>query len=230
MNRLPLPTPGLRSLPLRERPVQRLSDIGPRALSLVELLAAVVGGQHQLEVAQSLLARFGDIAGIANAPVEELIQVPHLGRARAAALKAALELGCRMQAQVNDRQKLTSVETTARMLIPEMGHLEQEHLRVLFLDTRNCVLGSETVYIGTLNSVDVRIAEIFRSAIRRNCAAIIVAHNHPSGDPTPSTEDAEVTRRMAGAGRLLGIELLDHLVIGRSGYTSMRSRMLGFDW
>lgn len=224
-----LPTSGLRSLPLRERPAQRISDIGPWALSLVELLAAVVGGQHQLEVAHCLLARFGDITGIANAPVEELAQIPHLGKARAAALKAALELGRRLQQQVGDRQRVVSVETAAQMLMPEMSTLEQEHMRVLFLDIRNGVLGSETVYIGTISGINVRTAEIFRSAIRRNSASIIVAHNHPSGDPTPSPEDVEVTRRLVSAGRLLDIEVMDHLVIGRGCYTSLRSRGLGFN-
>jgi DNA repair protein RadC len=110
----------------------------------------------------------------------------------------------------------------------EMAHLEQEHLRVLYLDTRNRLIGSETVYIGSLNAAHIRVSEVFREATRCNCAAIIVAHNHPSGDPTPSPEDVEVTRQLVAAGDLLDIELLDHLIIGRQRFVSLRERGLGF--
>ncbi len=117
----------------------------------------------------------------------------------------------------------------AQLLLAEMSHLEQEHFRVVFLDTRNQVLGTETIYIGSLNSSHIRVAEVFRDAIKRNCAAIIVAHNHPSGDPSPSPEDVSVTRELASAGELLDIELLDHLIIGQQRFVSLRERGLGFD-
>jgi DNA repair protein RadC len=110
----------------------------------------------------------------------------------------------------------------------EMSHLEQEHFRALYLNTRNQLLGSDTIYVGSLNASHIRVGEIFRDAIKRNCAAIIVAHNHPSGDPSPSPEDVEVTRQIAEAGDLLSIELLDHLVIGQQRFVSLRERGLGF--
>ncbi len=119
--------------------------------------------------------------------------------------------------------------------IRKMSHLEQEHFRALFLDTRNRLIGSETVYVGSLNATHIRVSEVFREAIRRNCArmfvirAIIVTHNHPSGDPSPSPQDVEVTRQLVLAGEMLNIELLDHLVIGKQSYVSMRQRGLGFE-
>ncbi len=217
----------LRSLPLRERPVERVAYAGTQAVSLAELLAAVVGGQYQIEIALALLDRFGDVARIASAPVEALAQTPHLGRARAAALKAALELGRRLvQAQIEDRMVINSPEVVANLLMAEMSHLEQEHFRVLYLDTRNRLLGSDTLYVGSLNTAHVRVAEVFREAIKRNCAVLIVAHNHPSGDPTPSPEDVRVTRELRQAGDLLGIEVTDHLVIGRGRWMSLRERGL----
>jgi DNA repair protein RadC len=109
-----------------------------------------------------------------------------------------------------------------------MAHLEQEHFRILYLDTRNRLLGVETIYVGSLNASYIRVSEVFRDAVKRSCAAIIVAHNHPSGDPTPSPEDVEVTRRLVAAGELLDIEVLDHLVIGRQRFVSLRERGLGF--
>jgi len=132
-------------------------------------------------------------------------------------------------ASPEDRFVIRSPSDVAQLLMAEMAHLEQEHFRVLFLDSRNQLLGSETVYVGTLNSSHVRIAEVFRDAIKRNCAAIIVAHNHPSGDPTPSPEDVEVTRKLIAAGTLLNIDVLDHLTIGQQRYVSLRERGLGFE-
>jgi DNA repair protein RadC len=110
-----------------------------------------------------------------------------------------------------------------------MGHLEQEHFRVLYLDTRNRLMGSNTMYVGSLNASHIRVGEVFREAIKRNCAAIICVHNHPSGDPTPSPEDVEITRQLVDAGDLLDIELLDHLIIGQQRFVSLRERGLGFE-
>jgi DNA repair protein RadC len=127
-----------------------------------------------------------------------------------------------------DRFIVRSPADVAQLLMAEMAHLEQEHFRVLYLDTRNRLLGSETVYVGSLNASHIRVGEIFRDAVKRNCAAIIVVHNHPSGDPTPSPEDVAVTRQLVEAGKLLDIELLDHLIIGQQRFVSLRERGLGF--
>ncbi len=222
------PTPALHYLPLRERPAHRVAQ-GVAACNLSELLAAIVGGSHQVEIAYALMERFGDITKIARASVQEIVQIHGLGDAKAAALKAALELGRRVVlAKQGERLVVRSPSDAAQLLMAEMSHLEQEHFRVLFLDTRNRLLGIETLYVGSLNASNIRVSEVFRDAVKRNCAAIIVTHNHPSGDPTPSPEDVEVTRQLAEAGELLNIEVLDHLIIGRRRFVSLRERGLGF--
>jgi DNA repair protein RadC len=153
-----------------------------------------------------------------------------MGTAKSAQVKAALELGRRMLlAAPEDRLEVRSPGDVARILMAEMSHLEQEQFRVVLLDTRNRVVAFETVYQGSLNTSYIRTAEVFRSAVKRNCNALIAAHNHPSGDPTPSPEDVAVTRQLVAAGRLLSIELLDHLVIGQQRFVSLRERELGFD-
>jgi DNA repair protein RadC len=218
--------PKLRHLPVAELPATRVSD-GAQTCSLVEVLATIVGGSHQIEIAYALLERFGDIATIARVPVEELAQVDQLGVARAAALKAALEIGRRLRLEeASEKARVRAPDDAAAFLMPEIGSLEQEHFVVLFLDTRNKVIGQETLYKGSLNASHIRIGEVFREAIRRNCAAIIVAHNHPSQDISPSPEDVDVTRQLIEAGELLDIKVLDHLVIGANKFLSIRERGL----
>ncbi|MFN2224744.1 MAG: RadC family protein, partial [Anaerolineae bacterium] len=152
-----------------------------------------------------------------------------LGPAKVAQIKAALELGRRLLAQSpEERPQIRSPADAANMVMSEMSWLEQEHLKVMLLDTKNRVLGTPTVYIGSLNTSMVRVGELFREAIRANCASLIVVHNHPSGDPTPSPEDVAVTRQIAEAGKLLDIELLDHLIIGQQRFVSLKERGLGF--
>jgi DNA repair protein RadC len=226
--RLEYPVPIVQALPLRERPLHRVQrDVG--ACNLVELLAAVVGGPRQIEIAHDLLARLKDLGGLVQAPVEELTLSYGLGPVGAARLKAALELGRRtLLAAPEDRPVVRSPADVAQLLMAEMSHLEQEHFRVLYLDTRNRMLGCDTVYVGSLNASHVRVGEVYREAVRRNCAAIICAHNHPSGDPSPSPEDVEVTRQLVKAGELLDVELLDHLILGQQRFVSLRERGLGF--
>ncbi len=223
------PIPTLHLLPLWERPVQRVAENGADVCNLAELLAAIVGGIRQIEIAHSLLARFRDLAGLMQASISELeSSTLGLGPAGSARLKAALELGRRLLLETpQDQFKIKSPGDVATLLMAEMSHLEQEHFRVLFLDTRSRLIGSETVYVGSLNTTHIRVSEVFREATRRNCAAIIVAHNHPSGDPSPSPQDVEVTRQLVEAGQLLDIELLDHLVIGKQRFVSIRERGLG---
>jgi DNA repair protein RadC len=160
----------------------------------------------------------------------EITEVDGLGPAGAARIKAALECGRRLNLSTReDRPKVRSPSDLAVILLPEMSHLQQEHFLVVCLDTRNNVLHKQTLYVGSLNATHIRVAEVFREAIKHNAAAIIVAHNHPSGDPSPSPEDVEVTRQIRQAGELLSIELLDHLVIGDQRFVSLRERALGFD-
>jgi DNA repair protein RadC len=222
------PIPALHHLPLRERPIRRVADYGAPACSLIELLAAIVGGSHQIEIAYALLERFGDVTGITRASVEELAQVDRLGAARAAALKAALEIGRRLQIEaVGDRPQVRSPADAAALLMPEIGHLEQEHFVVLLLDTRNRVVGQEMLYKGSLNASHIRVGEVFREAIRRNCAAVLVGHNHPSQDCSPSPEDLALTRNLVEAGKTLDIDVTDHLIVSHRGFVSLRERGLG---
>jgi len=216
-----------------ERPRERLARVGEGALSTAELLAIILrtgmGGESVLAMARRLLSTYEGLPGLARASFAELRAEKGLGKAKTAQIKAALELGRRMLLVApEDRFVVRSPADVAQLLIAEMAHLEQEHFRALYLDTRNRLLGSETVYIGSLNASHIRVSEVFRDAIKRNCAAIIVAHNHPSGDPTPSPEDVEVTRRLVAAGDLLDIELLDHLIVGQQRFVSLRERGLGF--
>jgi DNA repair protein RadC len=223
------PTPIVRALPLRERPLYRVQqDVS--ACNLVELLAAIVGGSRQIEIAHDLLGRLKDLDGLAQASMQELTLTHGLGPVGAARLKAALELGRRaLLAAPEDRPVVRSPADAVQFLMAEMSHLEQEHFQVLYLDTRNRLLGAETLYVGSLNASHIRVGEVYREAVRRNCAAIICAHNHPSGAVDPSPEDVAVTRQIVEAGNLLGVECVDHLIVGRGQrYVSLRERGLGF--
>ncbi len=217
----------LGQLPLRERPAERLYTAGSDALSLTELLAVIISGPRQLETAQMLVSQWGET--LPQVEQTELERIPGVGRKTAARLKAALELGQRLaHQQPDERFQIRTPQDAANLLIPLIGHQEQEHFVVLYLDTRNRVMDREVLYKGTLNTTPVRIAEVFRGAIRRNCAAIVVAHNHPSGDPEPSPEDVLLTRRLFEVGKTLEVELLDHVIIGQSRFVSLRERGLGF--
>ena len=225
--------PLIRDLPTGERPRERLIRAGEGALSTSELLAIILrtgtGGESVLDMASRLLSYYGGLAGLARASFAELQAERGMGEAKTSQLKAAIELGRRMLlSSPEDRFLVRSPSDVAQLLMSEMAHLQQEHFQVLYLDTRNRLLGSETVYVGSLNASHIRVAEVFRDAVKRNCAAIIVAHNHPSGDPTPSPEDVEVTRQLVAAGNLLDIEVLDHLIIGQQRFVSLRERGLGF--
>jgi DNA repair protein RadC len=227
-------TPMIRDLPAEERPRERFARLGAQSMSNAELLAITlrtgVGGENVLRLAERLLASFDGLPGIGRASVRELCSVKGIGPAKAIELKAALELGRRyMVAAPDERPKVTSPSDAAGLLMSEMMYLEQEHLRVILLDTRNHVLKTPTIYVGSLNSSVVRVGELFRHAIKENAAAVIVVHNHPSGDPAPSPEDVRVTRQIAEAGKLLDIGLLDHIIIGRQRYVSLKERGLGFD-
>jgi DNA repair protein RadC len=224
----------IQDYPLGERPRERLQYYGASALSNAELLAILlrVGspGENVIELSTRLLIEFGGLAGLAKAGFGDLTQVKGISTAKTAQLKAALEVGRRLLLSSPDaRPQITSPIDAANLLMLQMGSLEQENLRTILLDTKNRVLDSPTVYIGNVNSSIIRVSEIFREAIRANATALIVAHNHPSGDPTPSPEDVQVTRSIVEAGNLLGIEVLDHLVIGHQNFVSLRERGLGFD-
>ena len=199
----------------------RLGRSGPEACGDVELLAIATG--RRLSQAALLLERMGGMPGLASATTHELIRAG-LAPGRAAALASACEIGRRGAAALPDgRWVIRSPGDVAERLLPAMSRLEREELRVAVLNTKNVVTALATVYVGNLAGSAVRVGEIYRDAVRRNAAAVLVVHNHPSGDPTPSGEDLRITAELAEAGRLLDIELLDHLVIGRDRWVSLRA-------
>jgi DNA repair protein RadC len=225
--------PTIKELPSSERPRERLLSHGANALSNAELLAIILrtGTLHEnvVQFAQRLLASHGGLGGLVRANIAELMSEKGLGPAKVTQLKAALELGRRLLvAEPDERPQIRTPADAANLVISEMGFLEQEHLRIMLLDTKNRVVDTTEIYVGSLNTSLIRVGELFREAIRRNCASLIVLHNHPSGDPTPSPEDVAVTQQIVAAGELLDIEVLDHLIIGRQRFVSLKQQGLGF--
>jgi DNA repair protein RadC len=228
-----IPTYRIADLAVSERPRERLARLGPQNLSLPELLAILlrvgVSGENAVQVGERILQTFGGLGGLHRAPYEEICAQRGVGPAKAAQILAAIELGRRLSTlELEERKAINSPTDAADLVKYEMSALEQEHLRVILLDTRNQLLGVVEVYRGSLNSSQVRVGELFKDAIRRNAASVIIAHNHPSGDPTPSPDDVAITRQIAEAGKLLDIDVLDHLVIGRGRFVSLKERGLGF--
>jgi DNA repair protein RadC len=220
-------------LPVEERPRERLKRLGAQALNSAELLAILlrvgVRGENAVQVGQRLLQHFGGISGLHRASFEELRAEHGIGSAKAAQIKAAIELGRRLALEApGERPIIRSPADAAALVQYEMSGLEKEVMRVLLLDTRNHVLGIVDVASGSLNAAHIRVAEVFTPAVRRNAAAILLVHNHPSGDPTPSPDDVAITRVILEAGKLLDIDVLDHLVIGQGRYVSLKERGLAF--
>lgn len=223
----------IRDLPREERPRERLRNYGPSSLSTAELLAIILrtGTQSEnvLNLSTRLMSRFGGLSGLARAGFDELCGVHGFGEAKTAQLKAAFELGRRVVSfQESERPTVQSPQDIANLLQGEMAFLEQEHLRVVLLNTRNRVLSVHEVYKGNANSAMIRPGEVFREAVRANALAIILVHNHPSGDPAPSDDDVQITRQIIDAGKLLDIEVLDHVVLAQRGFVSLKERKLAF--
>jgi len=224
----PYKLPKLKTLPLRDQPAYRVTS-NAAACSLVELLAAVIGGAQQIEVAEGILARFGgDVQRIYKAHVAELASVRGVGQQTAVRIKAALAMGLKLHEPAGERPAINSPADAAALVQHEMSLLEQEYLKVMLLDTRNRVLEIVEVYHGNVSATQVRVGELFKPAVQRMAPAIIAIHNHPSGDPTPSPDDVAVTRAIVQAGKLLDIDVLDHLVIGGNRFVSLKERGLGF--
>ncbi len=220
-------------MPWEERPRERLRLRGSSALSNAELLAILLRtgstGENVLTLAGRLLSRFKE-RGLEHASLAEMCEVKGIGEAKGVQVLAALELGRRMvSARPEPRTPIRSKEDVWALLGPDMALEQQEHLRVVLLNTRHQVTGVRQVYKGSVHSVVVRIADLFRDAVREGCPNIIVVHNHPSGDPHPSREDAALTAQILETGRLLGIEVLDHVIIGRNGPVSLKELGTGFE-
>lgn len=217
----------LKDLPADERPRERMMRLGAGALSHVELLAILLRTGNRKEsaihLAQRVLHDCGGLRRFAERNWDELTHINGIGPAKALELQASLELGRRVaRSMLPESVALTRPQDAADLLMEEMRLLKEEHFVVLFLNTKNRVIGRQTLSIGSLNAAIVHPREVYRAAIRRSSASILCAHNHPSGDPTPSSEDLQLTRRLRDAGELVGIELLDHLIIGEQRFVSLK--------
>ncbi|WP_114319289.1 RadC family protein [Desulfotruncus arcticus] len=218
-------------MPVELRPRERLLKEGPQLLSDIELLAIMLRtgstGLSAVELATVLLGRFGGLKQLLDVSTEELSEFKGMGPAKVAQIRAALELGRRVaMATAWDRPTIKSPENAAALVMEEMRHLDREHFWALLLNTKNQVLSREIVSIGTLNSSAIHPRELYKAAIRRSAAGVILVHNHPSGDPTPSQQDIDVTKRLIEAGNIIGINVLDHLVIGDNKFVSFKARGL----
>lgn len=223
----------LKDLALADRPRERLHQYGAGALSNVELIAILlntgVQGEHVVRVAERLLVDFGGLGGLFRASLATLVQQHGLGKAKAAHLQAALVLGQRLMALQPEEQPLVrGPEDIFNLMGVEMGVKDREELRVVLLNTRNRILRIETLYRGSVNMAQVRTAEVFRPAIEVDAVAMLLVHNHPSGDPSPSEADVGVTRQAVEAGKLLDIEVFDHIILVQGGFYSMKDHALGF--
>jgi DNA repair protein RadC len=219
----------IRDVHIADRPRERLIRQGADSLSNQELIAILLRtGTRQesvLVLANRILSSFDKIQDLKDATIEEMMQVKGVGQAKAVQLLAAAELGKRLYRKHSEgRYTIKSPEDAAAYLMTDMSSLNQEHFVVLFLNVKNEILHKQTIFIGSLSSSIVHPREIFREAVKRSAASIIVAHNHPSGNPSPSPEDIEVTKRLIEAGSIMGIELLDHVIIGDHKFLSLKEK------
>lgn len=221
----------IKQMPEEMRPRERMLKYGPEALSEVELIALLLrsgtAASSALDLGALLLAHFEGVRGLMQASVQELQAVKGIGPAKATEIKAALELGRRVaMAPPAERPVIRTPDDVRALVMEEYRHLDREHFGVLLLNTKHQVLADERISVGTLNSSNVHPREVFKNAIRRSAAALVLVHNHPSGDPTPSRQDIELTGRLVEAGSIIGIEILDHVIIGDNKYISFRAEGL----
>ncbi|HSL93163.1 MAG TPA: DNA repair protein RadC [Bacillota bacterium] len=221
----------IRDLPASERPRERLFLSGAASLSNAELLAIVMAtsgqrGESVLALAERVLGTVGGLENLSQANLESLSEVKGIGPAKASLLLALVELSRRMSTKKSESTCISSPEQVRDLLIDRFRFEEKERFFSIILNTKNRVIGIEEISVGSLNSSIVHPREVFKTAVRKSAASIIVAHNHPSGDTAPSREDVEVTRRLCEAGRLLGVELLDHVIFGDSEILSLKQKGL----
>jgi len=219
-------------LPLSERPRERLLKLGIEALSSQEILALILGrgikGESVIVTAQKVLTKFGNLKNLASASVEELTQIKGIGPAKAAQIKATFELGKRLEDSSSECPKITvkSPEDAIKATKSQLKGKKKEHFLVLCLDTRNHLINTNRISIGSLDCSLAHPREVFKEAISSCAASVIFIHNHPSGDPTPSEDDIKLTKRLVEAGEIIGIEVLDHIIICDRDHLSMKAKNL----
>ncbi|MDP4162432.1 MAG: DNA repair protein RadC [Bacillota bacterium] len=219
----------IRDYPQDERPRERFMKHGPSSLSNHELIALLLRtgtkDESVLQLSNRLLSQFEGLRLLKAATLEEITAIKGIGAAKAIQLLAAVELGRRVaNLSYNDRYVIRSPEDGANFVMNDMRFLSQEHFVCLYLNTKNQVLHKQTIFIGSLNASIVHPREVFKEALKRSAASIICIHNHPSGDPAPSREDIEVTKRLAECGKIIGIDVLDHLIIGENKFVSLKEK------
>ncbi|KON86887.1 hypothetical protein AF332_08760 [Sporosarcina globispora] len=219
----------IKDFPQDERPRERFVQNGPHSLSNHELIAILLRtgtkDESVLQLANRLLTHFEGLRLLKDATLDEITAIKGIGAAKAIQLLAAVEIGRRISnLTYDDRYIIRSPEDGANYVMNEMRFLSQEHFVCLYLNTKNQVLHKQTIFIGSLNASIVHPREVFKEAFRRSAASIICIHNHPSGDPTPSREDIEVTKRLAESGKIIGIDVLDHLIIGENKFVSLKEK------
>ncbi|MDQ0188317.1 DNA repair protein RadC [Alicyclobacillus cycloheptanicus] len=212
-----------------EAPRERLLRYGPQVLRSDELLAVILQSGNKTasvyELSSRVLAHVNGVYGLLDTQVEELVAIPGIGLAKALQIAASVELGRRIvQKPVVQKPQIRSADDAAEYFMDRLRHLKKEHFVTLHLDTKHCIIGEEVASVGSLDASIVHPREIFKAAVKRSASAILCLHNHPSGDPTPSAEDIAVTRRLCEAGRLIGIDVLDHIVIGDGQFVSLKAQ------
>lgn len=220
----------IKDLPEEERPRERMINYGPEALSNTELLAIIIRtgikGESALAVAQSLISQEG-LEALVDSSIEELASFKGIGTSKAVLIKAAIELGKRLYNMPEKKKHaIKSPADVSAVLMGDMRYLKKEYFKIILLDIKNNIIAVENISIGSLNSSLVHPREIFKTAIKKSSAAAILVHNHPSGDPHPSNEDIDVTKRISEGGKILGIEILDHVIIGDGNYFSFKDEGL----
>jgi DNA repair protein RadC len=219
----------IRDYAKNDRPRERLVNDGPESLSTQELLAIILRtgtkDESVLQLSNHILKHFDGLRMLMNASIEEMVSIKGIGVTKAIQLLASFELGKRInRLQFEDRYSIKSPDDCAKYMMDEMRFLQQEHFVCLYLNTKNQIIARETIFIGSLNASIVHPREVFKEAFRRSAASIICMHNHPSGDPAPSREDIDVTKRLVECGKIIGIELLDHIIIGEHKYVSLKEK------
>lgn len=216
-------------LPENERPRERLLRYGPDTLSNAELLAVILRTgtkkENILQLCNNLIKESGGLNGLLSMDLEEFMKLDGIGEAKAAQLVALSELSKRFRSfRSGDSYRISQPKDVADYVMEDMRNLKVEHLKVIMLNTKNIVISAKDVSVGSLNTSIVHPREVFCEAIKKRCASIIICHNHPSGDPTPSCEDMNISKRLKECGKIIGIELLDHIIIGNGSYISLKEK------